>query len=351
MKKYAMIICGLLVCMIFVSCASGDDSEAQQENADIQTYRYTGFAMGTAVMETIYSSGADPTTDVESCLKEVEEKWISWKSEGSEIAALNKNAGKKAQTVSDATADCLSRVLAIAKDSRGAFDPTIGQLTRLWDLDNGSQVVPEEKKIKELLKSVGYEGISVEGNKVSLETGTSIDLGAAGKGMGCDEVKKLLSQDPDISGAVITIGGSSIMTYGSKPDGSPWSVALTDPRDTADYLGTLTVTGEQYISTSGDYEKFFMKDGIRYHHILDPGTGSPSRSGLISTTIICDKGLESDALATACFVLGKEKGMALAEAYDAEAVFVDEDKQVYMTKGASELFELTNEGYQYSQPQ
>lgn len=348
MKKYTMIVGALLACMIFVSCSSGNGEAAGQGEASIQTFNYTGFAMGTAVVETIYSSGEDPTADIENRLKEVEEKWISWKSDGSEIAALNTKAGKKEQSLSEETADCLTRVLAIAEDSGGAFDPTIGQLTRLWNLDNESQVVPEEKSIRELLKDVGYKGISIKGDKVSLKKGTSIDLGAAGKGMGCDEIKKMLSREPDISGAVITIGGSSIMTYGSKPDESPWVVALTDPRDTADYLGTLTVTGEQYISTSGDYEKSFIKDGIRYHHILDPKTGNPSRSGLISTTIICDRGLESDALATACFVLGKEKGMALAEAYDAEAIFVDEDKQVYTTKGASKFFELTNEDYQYS---
>lgn len=346
MKRYIIAIGLMIFAALMTACGQ---TENAGENQEAQAFSYTGFAMGTVVTETIYSSGEDRTADVETCLKEVENKWISWKSEDSEIAELNKNAGKSEQKISDETADCLSRVLKLSKDSDGAFDPTIGNITRLWDLDNGNTTVPDKSEINKLLKSVGYDRISLNGNKVSMETGTSIDLGAAGKGMGCDEIKKMFETDESIAGAVITVGGSSIMTYGSKPDGSDWTVALTDPRDTDDFLGTLTVKGEQYISTSGDYEKYFMVGDTRYHHIMDPKTGFPSRSGLISTTIICDKGLESDALATACFVLGKEKGMELAEKYGAEAIFVDEDKNVYMTDGAKDLFQLTKEGYQISE--
>lgn len=348
MKKYVIAICVMM--LVFSVFMTGCSDSGEDKNAgSAEEYTYTGFAMGTVVTEKLYTSGEDRTKDVEKCLKEVENKWISWKSEDSEIAELNEAAGEKARTVSKETADCLERVLNISKDSEGAFDPTIGNITRLWDLDNGNTTVPEESKIKNLLKSVGYDRITLDGTKVSMEDDTSIDLGAAGKGMGCDEIKKMLEEDEAVSGAVITVGGSSIMTYGSKPDGSAWTVALTDPRDTEDFLGTLTVEGEQYISTSGDYEKYFMVGDTRYHHIMDPKTGFPSRSGLISTTIICDRGLESDALATACFVLGKEKGMKLAEKYRAEAIFVDEDKNVYMTDGAKELFQLTKDGYQLSE--
>ncbi|MEI3503633.1 MAG: FAD:protein FMN transferase [Anaerovoracaceae bacterium] len=102
-------------------------------------------------------------------------------------------------------------------------------------------------------------------------------LGAAGRGLGCDRIKDMFDKDGSVTGAVITIGGSSIMTYGSKPDGSAWNVAVTDPRDDGDDLGTVAVEGESYISTSGDYEKYFMKDGIRYHLIIDPETGYPAK--------------------------------------------------------------------------
>ena len=115
------------------------------------------------------------------------------------------------------------------------------------------------------------------------------------------------------------VGGSSVMSYGSKPDGSAWQVAVTDPRDTeGDYLGVVTLNGTEFLSTSGDYEKYFIEDGVRYHHILDPATGYPARSGLTSVTVVCDDGLNADGLSTACFVLGKEKAEELLKKYNAD---------------------------------
>lgn len=136
------------------------------------------------------------------------------------------------------------------------------------------------------------------------------------------------------------------MTYGEKPDGSSWKVALTDPRDTeGDYLGAITLDANQFLSTSGDYEKYFIEDGIRYHHILDPKTGYPVQNGLTSVTIVCDQGYLADGLSTACFVLGMDAAKPLLEKYDAEAVFVDEDKNVYVTSGLMDKFELMKDGY------
>ena len=175
--------------------------------------------------------------------------------------------------------------------------------------------------------------------------GFKIDLGAVGKGIGCDISKEILDKN-DVDGAVISVGGS-ILVYGQKPDKSPWKIAITDPRgeDESLILGGLTIDKDCYISTSGDYEKYIMKDGVRYHHILDPSTGYPADSGLISVTIVCDNGLLSDGLSTACFILGLEKSQSLLEKYNAEAVFVDKDKNVYMTDGMKDMFELTNDNY------
>jgi thiamine biosynthesis lipoprotein len=149
-----------------------------------------------------------------------------------------------------------------------------------------------------------------------------------------------------VSGAVISVGGS-IVTYGQKDDGSDWSVAIAGPRsEEGDYLGILSVSGDKFVSTSGDYEKYFIKDGKRYHHILDPDTGYPAESGLISTTVLCDSGLLSDGLSTACFVLGAEKALDLLEEYGAEGILVDEEKNIYLTDGIAEQFTLLDDGYQ-----
>lgn len=333
-------IMGVCLCMLLVFGTGCSSSKGESDG-----YEYTGYVMGTVLNETIYSSGDDITKDVEDKLSELETNLISWRKKNSEIAKINASAGKSGVKVSDETADCLRSALKMAKASDGAFDPTIGKITRLWGFDGEDPKKPADSKIQKLLADVGYQNVEIDGNTVKLAADTSLDLGAAGKGLGCDKIKDMFDENGKVSGAVITIGGSSIMTYGSKPDGSKWKVAITDPRSDGDYLGTITVEGTTYISTSGDYEKYFMKDGVRYHHILDPKTGYSARSGLMSVTVVCDSGIESDMLATACFVLGKDKGMKLAKKYNAAAIFVDEDKNVYVNDKASKMFKLTQDGY------
>ena len=130
---------------------------------------------------------------------------------------------------------------------------------------------------------------------------------------------------------ILNLGGSSVMSYGSKPDGSAWQVAVTDPRDTeGDYLGVVTLNGTEFLSTSGDYEKYFIEDGVRYHHILDPATGYPARSGLTSVTVVCDDGLNADGL---------------SKKYNADGLFVDDSDHVWMTEGMKERFQLLKDTY------
>ena len=276
-------------------------------NSEINTYTKTDFAMDTVVSETLYTTGEDITADIISALKDVEENWISWTKESSQIYQINQNAGNTT-TVSDETATCLKQVLDLSKASDGAMDPTMGRVIRLWDIDGENPHILSDDELNSLLENVGYDKVTLDGNKVTMPEGVTLDLGAAGKGIGCDAAKKILDADKNVSGMILNLGGSSVMSYGSKPDGSAWQVAVTDPRDTeGDYLGVVTLNGTEFLSTSGDYEKYFIEDGVRYHHILDPATGYPARSGLTSVTVVCDDGLNADGLSTACFVLGKEK--------------------------------------------
>ena len=231
------------------------------------------------------------------------------------------------------------KIFQLAKDSNGAFDPTIGKIIRLWDITGENPHVPEQSELDELLKDVGYQKVSLDGDKVTLEKGATLDLGATGKGIGCDVVSDFLKTQEDVSGMILNLGGSSVMAYGEKPDGSDWKVAVTDPRDVeGDYLGAITLEGGEFLSTSGDY-------GKRYHHILDPKTGYPVWNGLDSVTVVCDSGLLADGLSTACFVLGMDDALELLEKYNAEAVFVDEDKNVYLTSGMKDRFELMKNTY------
>lgn len=316
---------------------------------EVNTYSKTDFAMDTVVSETLYTTGEDITADVITALKDVEKNWISWTEEGSQIYEINQNAGSTT-TVSDETAGYLKQVLDLSEASGGAMDPTMGKVIRLWDIDGENPHVPAEDDLKSLLTDVGYDKVILNGNDVTMPEGVTLDLGAAGKGIGCDAAKKILDADKDVSGMILNLGGSSVMSYGSKPDGSAWQVAVTDPRDTeGDYLGVVTLNGTEFLSTSGDYEKYFIEDGIRYHHILDPSTGYPARSGLTSVTVVCDDGLDADGLSTACFVLGKDKAEELLKKYNADGLFVDDSGHVWLTEGMKERFQLLKDTYSISE--
>lgn len=340
-KKY-LAISLMMICIFLVGCKSSI-KEASSESQD--SYSYTDFAMGTTISQKIYGK-TDLTKEIFSELQSLENNLISWRVENSEISDLNKSAGSdKRLKLSSSTEQYLKKVLQLSKDSDGALDPTIGQIARLWDIGGDNPKVPKQEEIDELLPYVGYKNLDVNDDGALIPRGFKIDLGAVGKGIGCDISKEILEKN-DVDGAVISVGGS-ILVYGQKPDNSPWEIAITDPRgdDESSVLGGLTINKDCYISTSGDYEKYIMKDGVRYHHILDPLTGYPADSDLISVTIVCDNGLLSDGLSTACFILGLEKSQTLLEKYNAEAVFVDKDKNVYVTDGLKDIFDLTNDDY------
>ena len=343
-RSVAGILCGSLLLTVISATVLGKTTTVVYAS-DIEKYTNADFAMDTVVSETLYTSGADINTQIGEKLREMETTLLSWTEENSQISQLN-NADGKTMEVSDDLAADLEKIRQLSQDSNGAFDPTLGKIIRLWDIAGENPHVPDQSEIDTLLPEVGYEKIQVDGNNVTLLDGCTLDLGAVGKGMGCDQIMDYLQTQPDVFGMILNLGGSSVMTYGEKPDGSSWKVALTDPRDTeGDYLGAITLDANQFLSTSGDYEKYFIEDGIRYHHILDPKTGYPVQNGLTSVTIVCDQGYLADGLSTACFVLGLDAAKPLLEKYDAEAVFVDEDKNVYVTSGLMDKFELMKDGY------
>ena len=161
------------------------------------------------------------------------------------------------------------------------------------------------REIAAALQTVGWKQVSLEARQAKLKSGQALDLGAIGKGIACDEAKRILD-DTHLSGAVISVGGS-LLLWGSRPGGGDWKVGVRDPRGkTSDQLGVFTLA-EGFVSTSGDYERTLTADGKTYHHILDPKTGYPADAGLISVTVTAPSGLLSDALSTACFILGYEK--------------------------------------------
>lgn len=397
MKKQilSIIMAGcLLLSMTACSSDKGNMKPAfEQTTADTsietsspQEYSKTDFVMSTVLSEKIYGT-KDVTQDIKEELDKLEKDQLSWREDHSVVSKINADAQKGIKTKLDS--DMTSWVedsLELAKRSNGAFDPTIGRLTRLWNIEGDNPKVPSKQEIKNTLEDTGYTKIHLEkvesqntantkknvdkdikyntaknketSEDTSQNTNTNesvssiyigdkctLDLGAVGKGIACDVVQDYLKKQKEVSGAVIAVGGS-ILLYGSKADGSDWNVAVQNPRgQDGEVMGVLSLSGTTNVSTSGDYEKYFMQDGKRYHHILDPSTGYPADSGLISVTIVSDSGLLSDGLSTACFVLGKEKGEKLLETYGAEGVFIDQNKKVTVTKGLKDKFTILNKEY------
>ncbi|MCD7868946.1 MAG: FAD:protein FMN transferase [Clostridiales bacterium] len=311
-----------------------------------QTFSNIDFAMDTVVSETLYTSGEDITGEIGTLLRETEESLLSWTNEDSEISLINAQSGQPIEISSELTG-YLTEILEMSRKSDGAIDPTIGNLIRLWDIGGEDQRIPDEEEILAVLADIGYGNVELSGNTVTIKEGCSLDLGAFGKGIGCDRILEYMEDQEEVTGLLVNLGGSSVLTWGNKPDGSLWQIAITDPREEedGDYLGIVSLDGTEFLSTSGDYEKYFIEDGIRYHHILDPDTGYPAQNGITAVTVVCDSGLAADGLSTACFVLGVEAGTALLEEYGADALFVDEEFNVYLTEGMAKRFTLLQENY------
>ena len=339
-KSFANLL--KITCVMVCSYISTQLVWADKTNSE----SITDTAMGTDCSVRVY--GSDGTAkDIMDMLSDIENKYLSWRIEGSDIANINENASESEPVMpSKWTYSYLENVLDLARKSSGAFDPTLGRVSQLWNLESDNPYIPSKSEQTELLLETGWEKINLGDGEVFLKDGVQIDLGAVGKGIGCDEARKML-EEADADAAVVSVGGS-ILTYGKKPDGKPWKIGIANPRneDGESYLGSLTIDGTCSISTSGDYEKYVIEDGVRYHHILDPKTGYPADSGLISVTIVCEKGWLSDGLSTACFVLGYEDSLPLLETYQAEAVFVTEDKEVIVTDGLKDMFTLTDSSYE-----
>lgn len=305
----------------------------------VETDKYS-FAMGTVITQSVFSEKdesalCDEITDIISSLEDE----ISWRKENSDICSLNKTHSLR---LSREMKDVFLKSSQMYVDSSGAFDITVGKVTTLWNIGEESARVPSEKEIRNALKYVDGSKVSISGDTVTIAENQFVELGAVGKGLACDRVRDYL-RETDIKGAVISVGGS-ILLYGEK-DKKGWNVAIRDPKgESSDYMAYLTLD-EGCVSTSGDYERVLEKGGNKYHHIIDPKTGYPSESNLSSVTVVCESGFLSDALSTACFVLGRAEGEKLLEEYGAEGVFIDKKGIVFVTDGLKDLITLTSDAY------
>ncbi len=335
MKKCVFIL--LLISALFLAaCGKAEESEPA---------RRTVFAMDTVMNLTVYGKDGGKALDAAEAELQRLDALLARGVEGSAVYALNHDG-----TVIDATVANLIDVCGtLSQATDGAFDPTIAPLLELWGFGSGAgeHRVPTQAEIDAALADVGDEHVHRDGNQVVLDLPTQIDFGGVAKGEAGVRAIQTLEKN-GIKSAVLDLGGD-VALLGSKPDGSNWRVAVKDPADASVYLGILETPGDVFVMTSGVYERWFEENGVRYHHILDPKTGYPADSGVVSATVICKDGWCADMLATACCVAGTEWALVWrAEGIvEFDLILVMEDGRVLYT--CDGFTPQPGNGYEYQQ--
>lgn len=291
-------------------------------------------AMDTFMKLTVYgSNGKQAGTQAADRIRELE-ACLSTTAAGSDIYIAN-HAGSA--DLSEDAAALLGRALSLCADTGGLLDVTIYPVVRAWGFTTGAYQVPAQDTLDALLERVDYRTVSLAGGRLSLPEGVEVDLGAVAKGYTGDQLMALF-RDMGVTSAIVELGGN-VQALGTKPDGSPWRVAIQAP-DGDGYAGVLEVAGKAVV-TSGGYQRYFEQDGETYWHIIDPRTGCPARSGVLSVTVVEEEGVVCDALSTALFVMGPEEAAAYWRAHGGfEYILIDEAGSVTITEGLEGGFSL-----------
>lgn len=349
MKKrrygYWVLVFLILVLILFATGCKDQISAPEKISKDI-------FVMDTMINITAYSQ------DLEKGRKAVEQAAQEFQRindlagrfpgnlsdpQKSDVWRINEMAGKAPVKVSDDTMIMVERALYFAELSGGAFDITIGPVTDLWGIGGAKNHVPTEDELNQVLPLIDYGKIVINKDEKTIflpDHGMSMDLGGIAKGYATDlAVEKLRAGG--IESALVNAGGN-VFALGSKPDGSPWKIGLQDPRNSTGVTAIISVTDSAVIS-SGDYERYFEEQGIRYHHIIDPASGKPAR-GVMGTTVVTKNSMDGDILSTLVFVLGPEKGLALQKTEQlVEMVFITDEKEIIFSDGLDGFIEITNQ--------
>ena len=314
----------------------------------------TVYAMDTVMNLTVYGEkAASALENAEKELHTLDESILSRTAEGSELSSLN-NGESVSYAADDPLPKLIETALAISEATDGAFDPTLAPVLDAWGFTKDLRRVPSADELAALLAHTGRDKVALEetadGYSVALSDGAQLDLGGIAKGYAADLLRAQLEKE-GVTSATLDLGGD-VFVMGKKSDGSDWRIAVKDPGDTESYLGIVSAS-DAFIVTSGVYERYFEENGVRYHHILDPKTGCPAESGLVSVTVMCKNGAWADALSTACFVLGADGALALrddlaAQGTNFELIFVTDEGRVLYTGGLAAAFTPNEEsGYTY----
>ena len=346
MKRIMSVILGTLGLLIAALCIR----QYGKEDGGTACTRQP-FAMDTVMSFTAYGPKAEEAVD--AAMKEIErlDALLSTGNESSEISQLNA-AGSF--LISEDTLKLLEEAESIRQSTGGLFDVTVYPLMQLWGFPTGDYRVPTQEEISNTLLLVDAAQIQIEGAQVTLGSGQQVDLGGIAKGYASDRVMELY-REYGVTSGMVSLGGN-IETLGTKPDGTDWKIGIRNPEiaaasdigsGTEDVLLALEVENRAVI-TSGGYERYFEENGETYIHILDPRTGYPADSGLLSVTVVSEKGMLADALSTSLYIMGEADAAEYwrihgnDEGNSFELVLVDTSGKVYATEGLRDKIEMRN---------
>lgn len=322
---YAVI---LIIVIFFSGCSSYDAAESE-----------VIFAMDTVMELTAY--GENGRAALTGAIEEINrlDRLLSVTDPGSDVSKINNSRGAAVDVSSDA-AQLVDAAVGLSERTNGALDISVYPIVKAWGFTSDSYRVPPDEELKRLLGFVGYSRISVDtrANTVSLDPEMEIDLGSMGKGYAGDRATEKM-KETGVTSALLNLGGD-ILALGTKPDGSLWRIAVRDPLDSGKYLGIISADNKA-VATSGGYERYFEQDGKVYRHIIDPATGYPADSGVISVTVIGENGAVCDGLSTSLFVMGLESAAEYWKSCgEFDAIIVTDNGEVHITQGIESSFEL-----------
>ena len=264
-----------------------------------------------------------------------------------EVLRINRAAGREPVAVSDDTFSVIESGIRFGKASNGAFDITVGPLVALWGIGTPRETVPSQEEIDAVLPLIDFRRIELDFAQRTVylpREGMAIDVGGVAKGYAVEEAARLLAE-AGIQHAVLDFGGD-IYTVGRRRDGDAWRIGLQSPESGRGSIIGIIESSNNAIVTSGAYERFFIQDGQRYHHLFDIATGRPARNTLTSVTAIADDAMLADVFSTAGYVAGLEEGLRIFKAMpDVEGIFVTEDRSIYVTEGVAAAFRVIDDTY------
>lgn len=336
-----LLICGFLL----GACQSKPTIEESLPVIEKPLTR-TESLLHTVVQISIYHKDQEEVMEEGLAYVKEMERLLSTNLEGSDIYRINHAAGN-AIKVDPRTFELIEQALEMGEKSKGRFDVSIGAVNNLWKIGSEDAQKPSDQEIKDALPYINYKDVELDKTKqtVAIKEGMTLELGAISKGYIADGLKQLFSSK-GITTAIINLGGNVVVMGSSPVHEEGWKVGVQDPDEVRG-----TVVGSVYVKdgsvvTSGIYERYLEVDGVIYHHILDPETGYPVENTISGVTVFTKNSTQGDALSTTLFLLGIDKGRELIDQLeDVEAVFIDKDRGVHLSKGLKNRFELSNKEY------